>query len=141
MKYLVAFLIVLMLINANCSRQLSDQSHRLNAHQIEVEPSLSLGMSHELALEIIRDCGGQDITLLLAIQGPHGEPPPSGRYWSLEQYDSVLEIAAVDGKVAQIGYWTAADFSESKIHRLESRRSLKSLKFEKQARTLKTQEL
>jgi len=58
MKYLVAFLIVLMLINANCSRQLSDQSRRLNANQIEVEPSLSLGMSHGLALEINRDCGG-----------------------------------------------------------------------------------
>ena len=135
MKYLVAFLIVLMLINANCSRQLSDQSRRLNAHQ------LSLGMSHESALEIIRDCGGQDITSRMAIQGPHGESPSSGLYWSLEQYDSVLEIAAVDGKVAGIGYWTAADFFESKIHRLESRRSLKSLKFEKQARTLEIHEL
>ena len=77
MKYLVAFLIVLMLINANCSRQLSDQSRRLNA-QIEVEPNLSLGMSHESALEIIRDCGGQDITSRMAIQGPHGESPSSG---------------------------------------------------------------
>jgi len=77
----------------------------------------------------------------MAMQGPHGESPSSSLYWSLEQYDSVLEIAAVDGKVAGIGYWKAADFSESKIHRLESRRSLKSLKFEKQARTLKTQEL
>ena len=140
MKYLVAFLIVLMLINANCSRQLSDQSRRLNA-QIEVEPNLSLGMSHESALEIIQDCGGQDITSRMAIQGPHGESPSSGLYWSLEQYDSVLEIAAVDGKVAGIGYWTAADFFESKIHRLESRRSLKSLKFEKQARTLEIHEL
>ena len=140
MKYLLAFLIVLMLINANCSRQLSDQSRRLSA-QIEVEPNLSLGMSHELALEIIRDCGGQDITSRMAIQGPHGELPSSGRYWSLEQYDSVLAIAEVDGQVIEIGYWTAADFSESKIHRLAARKSLKSLQFEKQARTLKTQEL
>lgn len=141
MKYLVAFLIVLMLIDANCSRQLSNQSSGLNVHQIETDPSLSLGMSHELALEIIRDCGGQDITSRMAIQGPQGESPSSNLYWSLKQYDSVLEIAAVDGKVSGIGYWTADDFSENKVHRLESRRSVKSLKFEKLSRTLKTQDL
>jgi hypothetical protein len=98
-------------------------------------------MSHQSAVEIIRERGGQDITSKMAVVGPHGEWPLSGLFWDLEQYNSVLEIAAEDGKVVGIGYWTVADFSESKSHRLESRRSLKSLTFEKQAKTLKIEVL
>jgi hypothetical protein len=75
------------------------------------------------------------------VVGPHGEWPLRDLFWDLEQYNSVLEIAAEDGKVVSIGYWTVADFSESKSHRVETRRSLKSATFDKQARTLKTQVL
>jgi hypothetical protein len=98
-------------------------------------------MSHQLALEIIRECGGQDITSKLAVVGPQDEWPLSGLFWSLEQYNSVLEIAAENGNVVRIGYWTVADFSESKSHRFESRKSLKSLTFEKQSKTLNLQVL
>ena len=141
MKYQVSFLIVLMLVHPGCSSQRLDQPPQQAAHQAEDDPILTLGMSHKLALEIIKECGGQDITSKLAVIGPQGEWPLSGLFWSLEQYNSVLEIVAEDGNVVGIGYWTVADFSESKSHRVESRRSLKSLTFEKQARTLKTQVL
>jgi hypothetical protein len=141
MKYHVSFLIILMLVHPSCSPERSDQSRQQTARQAEGGPTLSLGMSHKAALEIIRECGGQDITSRLAVVGPHGEWPLSGLFWALEQYNSVLEIAAEDGKVVSIGHWTVADFSESKSHRVESRRSLKSLTFDKQARTLKTQVL
>ena len=134
MKYHVPFFIVLMLVHLSCSRQETVQ-------QIEGGPTLSLGMSHELALEIIRECGGQDITSRLAVVGPQGEWPLSGIFWNLEQYNSVLEIAVMDGNVVGIGYWTIADFSVSKNHRSESRRSLKSLTFEKHTKTLRTQVL
>jgi hypothetical protein len=141
MKYHLSFLIVLMLVHPGCSSERSDQSPQQAAHQAEDGSTLSLGMSHKAALELIRECGGEDITSKLALQGPHGERPSSGLFWDLEQYNSVLEIAAEDGRVVGIGYWTVADFSESKSHRLKSRRSLKSLTFEKQAKTLKTQVL
>jgi|SRR4029453_13556309 hypothetical protein len=119
MKYHLSFLIVLMLVHPNCSPGRSGQSRQETAHQTEDGPTLSLGMSHQLALEIIRECGGQDITSKLAVVGPDGEWPLSGLFWNLEEYKSVLEIAAEDGKIVGIGYWTVADFSESKIHRLE----------------------
>jgi hypothetical protein len=141
MKYHLSLVIVLILVHLNCSPQRLDQSRQQTAHQTEDGSTLSLGMSHKAALEIIRECGGEDITSKLALQGPHGEGPSSGLFWYLEQYNSVLEIAAENGNVVGIGYWTVVDFSESKIHRLKSRRSLKSLTFEKQSRTLKTQVL
>lgn len=141
MKYHVSFLIVLMLVHPSCSPERSDQSRQETSREAEGGLTLSLGMSYKAAIEIIRECGGQDITSKMAVIGPQGEWPLSGLFWNLEQYTSVLEIASEDGKVVGIGYWTVADFSESKSHRLESRRSLKSLTFEKQARTLKTQVL
>ena len=71
--------------------------------------------------------------------GRNGESPPSGLYWALEQYNSVIEIMAENGNVVGIDYWTSADFSESKIHREETRRSVKSLTFNPQTRTLQVQ--
>jgi hypothetical protein len=135
MKYQFVFLIVLILAHPNCSSQRSDQFRQ----QTEPGPTLSLGMSHESALEIIRECGGQDITSHQAVVGPGGEWPLSGIFWNLEQYNSVLEISVKDQHVVAIGYWTLADFSESKSHRVESRKSLKSLTCEKQAKTVKIQ--
>jgi hypothetical protein len=136
MKYQMLFLIVLLLVHPNCTSERSDQSQ-----QTADASTLSLGMSHASALEIIRECGGQDITWNLAIMGPNGERPPSGLYWSFEQYDSVIEIGSEEGKVVVIDFWTGADFSESKEHRAQSRKSLKSLTFEKQSKTVKTQVL
>ena len=88
-----------------------------------------------------RDVRRQDITANLAIVGPRGEKPEPGLFWTLEQYNSVLEIAAEDGKLVGIGYWTLASFSKSKSHRAESRKSLKSLTFEESAKTVKIQVL
>jgi len=137
MKYQMLFLIVLMLVHPSCSSEHSDQARQ----QVAAGPTLSLGMSHASALEIIRECGGRDITSNLALMGPNGEQPPSGLYWSFEQYDSVIEIGAEEGKVVVIDFWTGADFSESKEHQARSRKSLKSLTFEKQSKTVKTQVL
>ena len=105
MKYRLSFLIVLLLVLSSCSPQKTAN-----------DTILSLGMSHESALKIIRECGGQDITLQLQIIGPNGESPRSGLYWALEQYNSVLELAAENGNVVLIDYWTVADFSRSKSH-------------------------
>ena len=70
---------------------------------------------------------------------PDGKPVPDGLYWSFEQYNSVIEIGVENGKVVGIDFWTGADFSESKVHQVESRKSLRSLTFEKQSKTVKTQ--
>ena len=141
MKYHLSFLIVLMLVHSSCSPERLDQPRQQNAPQNTNEPTLSLGMSHESALEIIRECGGQDITSELAIISLDGEGPLRGLVWHLEPYNSVISIGARDGNLAGIDYWTTADFSVSKIHRVESKRSLKSLTFEKQTRTVKIQVL
>ena len=136
MKYQLSFLIVLMLVHLSCSSKRADQPHQPTAAQTEQGATLSLGMRHELAMQIIRECGGQDITSKLAVVGPNGEWPLSNLYWSLEEYDSVVEIAAEHGNVVEINYWTGADFSKSKIHRYESTRKLKTLTFDKQTKTL-----
>ena len=142
MKNHVSILIVLMLVvHLNCSPKSPDQSLKQTPPQLENNPTLSLGMSHDSALRIIRDCGGQDITSELAVVRLNGEWPLSGLYWSLDQYDSVLQIAAENGNLVYLRYWTSADFSKSKDHRSKSGRSLKTLTFEKQTKTLKTQEL
>ena len=141
MKFHVSFLIVLMMLHPGCSLGRSDHSRQQTAKQIEDGPTLTLGMGHESALAIIRECGGQDVTSNLAVVGPHGEWPLSGIFWYLEQYNAVVEIAADNGKVVEIGYWTSADFSESKSHRSESRRSLRSLTFKKDDKTVVTQVL
>ena len=131
-----SLLIFLLLIVSGCSSERSSQS----AQQAK-EPTLIVGMRHEAALQIIRECGGQDITSNMAVVGPRGEWPLTGLFWNFKQYDSVLEIGAKDGTVIGIGYWNGADFSESKSHQVLSRKSLKSVTFEKQANTLKTQPL
>ena len=141
MKYQLLFLIILMLVHLSCSREHSDQSAKHVAPQAENGTTLSLGMSHQTALEIIRECGGQDITSRLAVVGPNNEWPLSDLYWNLEQYDAILKINAADGKLVEISYWTGADFSKNKTHREESRKSLKSLTFEKQSKTLRTEAL
>ena len=92
MKYHVAFLIVLMLVHLSCSPQRSDQSRQQITQHAEDGGTLSLGMSHKAALELIRECGGQDITSNMAMVGPNGERPLNGLFWSLEHYNSVLEI-------------------------------------------------
>src|SRR4030095_8898920 len=62
MKYHVILLIVLILVHPSCSSERSNQSRQQTAHQAEDgRPTLNLGMSHSAALEIIRECGGQDI--------------------------------------------------------------------------------
>ena len=125
-----SFLILLLLVLSSCSPQKTAN-----------DTVLSLGMSHESALKSIRECGGRDITSQLAIVGPNGEWPLSGLVWGLEQYNTVLEIFAENGNVVGIDYWTIADFSKNKNHRAESRRRLKSLTFDKQTRTVKTETL
>ena len=115
----------------------SDQS----AKQTATDSTISVGMSHERALEIIRECGGEDVTSAQAIMGPDGSRPLSGLFWNLGPYNAVLEIGEEHGNLTQIYYWTADEYSMSKLHRVESRKSLKSLTFEKQTRTVKTQEL
>jgi len=125
-----SILIVLLLVLSSCSPQ-----------ETTNDTVLSLGMSHESALKIIRDCGGQDITSQIAVVGPNGEWPLSGLIWALEQYNSILEISAENGNVVGIDYWTVADFSRNKSHQAESRRSLKSLTFDKQTRTVKIEAL
>ena len=136
MKYQLLFFIVLMLVHLSCSPKRADQPPQLPAAQTEQGATLSLGMRHELALEIIRECGGHDITSKLAVVGPNGEWPLSNLYWSLEDYNSVVEISAEDGNVVEIGYWRRADFFENKIRRLESRGNLKTLTFDKQTKTV-----
>ncbi len=134
MRYRVLVLIVFTLLHSGCSHLVSDRTPKLTAG----DPTIRLGMSYQSALAVIRECGGQDITSKLALAGPNGERPMSGLFWSLEQYDAILEIAEEDGGVVQIGYWTVADFSESKIQRFETRKNLKWLTCDKQTRTLKT---
>jgi|GEM_PF-1586028 len=141
MKYYVVFLIGLMLVHSSCSPERSDQFAQTTNDRAEDGGTLSLGMSDKTALEIIREYGGQDITSKLAVVGPNGEWPLSGLFWSLEQYNSVIEIATEDGHIVRIGYWSVADFSESKSRRSESRQSLKSLTFEKQSGRLTKQVL
>jgi len=136
MKYRVSFLVVLMLVHLSCSSKRANQPRQLQAAQTEQGATLSLGMRHELALEIIRECGGQDITSKLAVVGPNGEWPLSNLYWRLEDYNSVVEINAKDGNVVAIGYWRVGDFFENKIRRIESRVNLKTLTFDKQTKTL-----
>jgi len=129
MKYGVLLFGFLTIVLASCSSQRSGDREG---------PTLRLGMDRDAAVAIIKECGGQDVTGHQAIMGPHGESPPPGLYWALEAYDSILEIgSADDGKVNVIFYWTGADFSESKLHREESRKSLKSLTFDQQSKTVK----
>ncbi len=75
MKYKLSFLIVLMLGHLSCSPERANQPRQQTTHQIEAGSTLSLGMRHDLALEIIRECGGRDITSKLAVVGPNGEWP------------------------------------------------------------------
>jgi hypothetical protein len=138
MKYEVLFLIFLMLVHTNCS---PNQSGNQAAPQTEDLPTIRLRMSHQSALEVIRQCGGQDITRNLAIQGPNGERPDDGLYWDLAQYNAVLEIGAKDGLVVGIGYWTSADFSKNKEHRADSRKSVELITFEKQTKLLKIKQV
>ena len=135
MKYQALFLLVLMLVHPNCSSQRPDQV----GQQTAAGPTLTLEMSHESALEIIRECGGEDITSRSALMRRDGKPVPDGLYWSLEQYNSVIGLGVDNGKVVAIDFWTFPDFSESKDHRSRSMKSLKSLTFEKQSKTVKTQ--
>ena len=125
-----SILIVLLLVLSSCSPP-----------ETTNDTVLSLGMSHESALKIIRDCGGQDITSQIAVVGPNGEWPLSGLIWALEQYNSILEISAENGNVVGIDYWTVADFSRNESHQAESRRSLKSVTFDKQSGTVQTEAL
>lgn len=139
MKYQV-LLIVLMLVLAGCSHERSAESLKQPC-QTDEKPTIRLGMSHQSVLETIRECGGQDITRSMAIQGPDGERPEDGLYWDLAQYNAILEIVAKDGLVVRINYWTSADFSRSKNHREETRKIVESVTFEKQTKLLRVKQV
>jgi len=129
MKYGALLCGLLMIVLASCSSERSADREG---------PTLRLGMSRDAALAIIKECGGQDVTRYQAIQGPHGESPPSGWFWDFEAYRSIVAIgSADDGKINQIEYWTHADFSVSKLHREESKKSLKAITFDQQSKTVK----
>jgi len=129
MKYTALLFGFLMIVLTSCSYEHAAPARDLTLH---------LGMSREAAEATIKECGGHDVTQNLAIMGRNGEPPPSGWYWDLEAYGSVVAISSADdGKLAQIVYWTGADFSESKLHREESKKYLKSLTFDPQSKTVK----
>lgn len=138
MRYEPLFLICLMLVHTNCS---PNKSSKQSDPQTEDKPTIRLGMSHQAALETIRECGGRDITSNLAAQGRYGERPYDGLYWDLPQYNAVLEIGAKDGIVAGIGYWTGGDFSKNKEHRAESKRNVESVTFAKQTKTLEIKQV
>lgn len=98
-------------------------------------------MKHEEAINILKQLSADDITPGMEVVGPHGEWPLHGFYWKLKNYDTILDISGVNGKVASIIYWRSSDFGISKIHIQESKIELNSITFDKQNKLVQIKKL
>ena len=67
----------------------------------------------------------------LEIEGPKGEWPLHGLYWSAPAFKVIFETS---DSVA-ICYWSEEDFGVSKMHREDSRRYVKSITFDTEKKT------
>jgi hypothetical protein len=98
------------------------------------EVRITVGQSHDDAVTLIKKHGASDITPGLAVVGPKGEHPLRGIYWEFRDYDAIITVAAKDGKVTAITFWTKKDFGESKSHRAKTEQSITTLKLDTKTR-------
>ena len=101
------------------------------------EVRLSVGMSHDEALAVLRENNAEDITPGLAIVGPGGEWPLHGLVWWFRDYDAVVALSAEDGKIIGLGYWIKSDFGKSKLHRAKTERDVTAITLDTKRRTVK----
>ncbi len=80
---------------------------------------------------VLKKIGAIDIMQNLEIEGPKGEWPLHGLYWSAPDFKVIFETS---DSVA-ICYWTEEDFGRSKIHRADSRRYARSIIFDTEKKT------
>jgi hypothetical protein len=98
------------------------------------EVRIVVGMSRDDAVALIQKHSGTDITPGLEIVGPNGEHPLTGIYWAFRDYDAIIGLAAKNGKVARMTFWTKKDFDESKSHRATTVQSITALKIDTKTR-------
>lgn len=94
------------------------------------EVRITVGQSHDDAVALIKKHGATDITPGLAIVGEKGEHPLRGIYWEFRDYDAIITLAAKDGKVSAMTFWTKKDFGESKSHRARTEQNITTLKLD-----------
>lgn len=95
------------------------------------EVRIAVGMSRDEAVALIQKHSATDITpgLDLEVVGGKGERP-TGIYWAFKDYDAVITLAAQDGKVTAMTYWTRKDFDENKSHRAATEQAIAALKID-----------
>jgi len=98
------------------------------------EVRIVVGQSRDDAVALIKKHGGTDITPGLAVVGPKGEHPLTGIYWEFRDYDAIITLAAKDGKVTAMTFWTKRDFGESKSHRAKTEQPITALRLDTKTR-------
>lgn len=94
------------------------------------EARIAVGMNHDEVVALIKKYGGENITPGQEILPRRGWSTPTGLYWAFHDYDVVIELVDMDGKVRKILFWTKKDFNESKVHRAGTEQSITALKFD-----------
>ena len=92
---------------------------------------LDAGAPGSVTESVLKRIGAVDTTGNLAVEGPKGEWPLRGLYWSVPDFKMVFEIR----DSVSICYWTDEDFGQSKAHREESRRYARSIVFDTEMKT------
>ncbi len=92
---------------------------------------LDAGAPGSVTEAVLKKIGAIDITQNLAVEGPKGEWPLHGLYWSVPDFKMVFETS----DSVSICYWTEEDFGRSKMHREESRRYARSILFDTDKKT------
>lgn len=98
------------------------------------EACITIGMSRDEVVAIIKQNGGTDITPSLEVVGPKGEYPLTGIYWMFRDYDAIITVTAKKRKVTGMTFWTKKDFGESKSHRYKTEQSIRTLKLDTKTR-------
>jgi hypothetical protein len=100
------------------------------------EHIVEIGMPWNAAVDVIKLHGGVDIGRNLAVLGDVSEV-----FWSLRDYNGVLELGSSDSTLSHIAYWSSDDFGHSKLRREQTRRRIRSIRFHPESRTVSVSEL
>ena len=84
------------------------------------EVRIAVGMDYTNAVRLLVQNGGKDISAGQEVFGLKGEWPLNGLYWSIQDYNAIIALSATNGKIAQMTFWSKADFEENKVQRAKT---------------------
>jgi len=93
------------------------------------EVRVAVGMNYDQSVQVMKAQGGEDITsgLDVMVLPSLDKGARQGGYWRFRDFDAIVSLSAVNGKIEGITFWSNTDFDENKLRRAKTARDISAL--------------